>query len=134
MKRFKSHFVFLVTGLHPAGGNKAVCAHPLCKLDTPDSVYHHHFFECVDYDSNRSFFRDYARQLFKESSISHPYLSLTLLESVLAELCPMWVGLLDSGLFLPGVKLREIHELHRIVTMASVFSRGGIYSLPLSLS
>ena len=64
MVRFKSHFVFLVTGLNPAGGNKSVSAHPLCKLDSPDSVYHHHFFECVDYDSNSSFFRDYAHQLF----------------------------------------------------------------------
>ena len=131
MMRFKSHFVFLVTGLHPAGGNKAVCAHPLCKIDTPDSVYHHHFFECVDFNSNRSFFRDYARQLFKESSNTRPSLSLTLMESVLAEPCPMWMGLLDPDLFLPGVKLREIHELHRIVTMAAVFSWGRFYSLPL---
>ena len=80
---------------------------------------------------NRSFFRESARRLFKEKD---PYFATifpsSMLDSVLAKPCPMWVGLLDQSLFQIGVKLQVIHEIHRIVTMAGIFSWGRFYNLP----
>ena len=129
--KFKRHFTMLLSGLHPAGGNEAVCAHSLCKAGTPDTVYHHHFFECVCFESNRIFFKESARRLYIESSTAgSSLLSVSLLDAVLIKPCPMWVGLMDPELFLPGTKLSSIHELHRIVTMAAIFSWGRFYDLP----
>ena len=130
LKLFENHFICLLTGLHPAGGDEAVCCHGLCENDACDSVYNHHFFKCTDYIANRNFFKVTARRLFKESDHSvsaRPPLSM--LEDILAEPCPMWIGLVDQSLFKPGVKLAVIHELHRIVAMASIFSCGR-YILP----
>ena len=59
-------------------------------------------------------------------------LPASMLEIVLVAPCPMWVGLLQKDLFKPGVKLRIIHELHRIVTMAAIFTWGRFYALPNS--
>ena len=44
--------------------------------------------------------------------------------------CPMWVGLLDAGIFEHKLKLLVIHELHRILTIASILSWGRFYALP----
>ena len=80
---------------------------------------------------NRSFFRESARRLFKEKDpFFATILPSSMLEAVLKNPCPMWVGLLDQSLFQAGVKLCAIHELHRIVTMASIFSWGRFYHLP----
>ena len=130
-EEFEHHFVCLLTGLHPAWGDNAVCCHALCGTQTCDSVYNHHFFKCPSHIENRSFFRESARRLFKEK---YPFfatiLPSSMLEAVLINPCPMWVGLLDESLFKTGVKLCAIHELHRIVTMASIFSWGRFYHLP----
>ena len=130
-KKFERHFFMLLTGLHPAGGNRAICGHSPCNTDTPDSVYRHHFFECVGFESNRIFFRKCARRLYNESlTVGASLIPVSLLDTVLIKPCPMWVGLMDPGLFLPGIKLRYIHELHRIVTIAGIFSWGRFYELP----
>jgi len=130
-KKFERHFFMLITGLHPAGGNKAICGHSSCNTKTPDSVFRHHFFECVRFESNRIFFRKCARRLFNESkAVGASLLPVSFLDTMLIKPCPMWVGLMDPQLFLPGIKLRYIHELHRIVTMAGVFSWGRFYELP----
>ena len=42
----------------------------------------------------------------------------------------IWVGLLDSEIFEYKLKLSIIHELHRILTMASILSWGRFYALP----
>ena len=128
---FESHFVCLLTGLHPAWGDDAICCHALCGIHTGDTLYKHHFFECPIHIENRTFFRESARGLFKEKDPSFATIfPSSLLETVLVQPCPMWVGLLDQGMFQTGVKLCVIHELHRIVTMASVFSWGRFYNLP----
>ena len=130
-EKFKKHFIMLLYGLHPAGGNNAICTHSLCNVNIPSDVYRHHFFECACFDSNHTFFRKCVRRLYTESSSGGPsLLPVSLLDSVLMKPCPMWVGLMDPELFLPGIKLRSIHELHRIVTMAAVFSWGRFYELP----
>ena len=128
--KFKKHFVFLVSGLHPAGGNKAVCLRSPSCADYPNSVYQHHFFDCPFYIANRLSFRDMALKLYGETKKCHSLLSSSMLESVLSEPSPRWFGLLDHRLFKPGVRLRAIHELHRILTIASIFSWGRFYALP----
>ena len=115
----------------PSRGNNAICAHSLCNANKPNDVYRHHFFECVCFESTRIFFGKCVRRLYIESSTGGPSLHpVSLLDTVLMKPCPMWVGLLDPELFLPGIKLHSIHELHRIVTMAAVFSWGRFYVLP----
>ena len=80
---------------------------------------------------NRSFFRKSARRLFKEKDpFFDTILSCSMLEAILINPSPMWVGLLEPSLFNTWVKLCAIHELHRIVTMASIFSWGRFYHFP----
>ena len=135
LKRSEPHFVALVTGLHPVGSLKATCCHDLCKNKPGDSVYHHHFFASSEKVSNRIFFLSSARSLFADSKVtSGSVLQLSVLEVVLEKPSPMWVGLVDQKLFSSGLKLRAIHELHRILTMASISSWSRLYALPSPLS
>ena len=130
-QEFEHHFVYLLTGLHPAWGDNPACCYTLCGTHACDSLYNHHFFKCPIHIENRSFFRESARHLFKEKDpFFATILPSSILEAVLINPCPMWVGLLDESLFKTGIKLCAIHELHRIVTMASIFSWGRFYDLP----
>ena len=54
----------------------------------------------------------------------------SVIDGILEKPCTMWVGLFDPCLFGIGLKLRSLHELHRIVTIASVLSWGRFYTLP----
>ena len=130
IRGFWTSFYLPVNWSHPAWGDNPVCCYPLCGTHTCDSLYIHHFFKCPAHMENRSFFRESARRLFKEKN---PFFATILpnamLEAVLKNPCPMWVGFLDQSLFKAGVKLCAIHELHRIVTMASIFSWGRFYHL-----
>ena len=135
LKRSEPHFVALVTGSHPVGGHKATCCHVLCRCKPGDSVYNHHFFECSEKVSNRIFFINAARGLFmKSKDTTASVLRQSVLEAVLEKPSPMWVGLVDQKLFLSGLKLRAIHELHRILTMASICSWSRFYTLPIPFS
>ena len=130
-RKFERHFVYLLTGLNPAGGQDAICCNPLCIGSTPDSVYNHHFFVCPSHVDNRAFFKESAYRLYRDMDPSYSScFPLSLLVGILAVPCPLWVGLLDKSLFNTGIKLNVIHELHRIVTMASIFSWGRYYNLP----
>ena len=53
-----------------------------------------------------------------------------ILNGILGTPCLMWVGLLYSENFEHKLKLPIIHELHRILTMASILSWGRFYVLP----
>ena len=131
LKVFESHFGFLLTGLHPAGGEKAVCCQTLCRNDSHDTVYNHHFFKCPGHIENRIYFRETARRLFNEKdSYFTALIPTSMFVAVLAEPCPLWVGLMNDSLFMSGIKLGVLHELHRIMTMASIFSWGRFYKLP----
>ena len=131
LRGFERHLFCLLTGLHPAWDENAICCHPLCGIHSCDSLYIHHFLKCPSHIAYRSFSRESARRLFKEKDpFFDTILSTSMLETVLIKPCPMWVGLLDQSLFKTGVKLCVIHELHRIVTMASIFSWGRYYHLP----
>ena len=55
-EKLKRHFIMLLSGLHPAGGNNAICAHSLCNAKKPNDVYRHHFFECVCFESISIYF------------------------------------------------------------------------------
>ena len=135
LKKAEAHFVALVTGLHPAGGAKALCCHTVCRKNPGNSVYKHHYFDCPAHISNRIFFVKAARCLYFESpNLNTSRLQLSLLESVLAKPSPFWVGLVDQSLFLNGLKLRAIHELHRILIMASISSWSRFYELPPNFS
>ena len=121
----------MLTGLDPAGGSNACCARLLCKNRNKGSVYQHHFFECVDHSRNRSFFQDCVKRLYNDSvSVGHCDFPHSVVDEILKKPCGMWVGLFEQGLFGLGLKLWNLHELHRIVTMASVFSWGRFYALP----
>ena len=128
---FRNHFLCLLIGKHPAGGNDACCSRILCRGKKRTSVYNHHYFDCVDFSRNRSFFKDGVKRLYRESQeIGNFEISLSVIEKILDGPCGMWFGLLDPCLFDLGIKLRVIHELHRIVTVASVLSWGRFYAVP----
>ena len=130
-RKYERHFVYLLAGLNPFGGQEAICCHTLCKNGTPDTVYNHHFFECTCHLDNRAFFKESAYRLYGELAPTYSnYFPVALLRGILVEPCPMWVGLLDKNLFNSGLKLKSIHELHRIVITASISSWGRYYSLP----
>ena len=96
MEKFQTHFYCLLTGLHPAGGSNACCARLLCKNRNKGSVYHHHFFECLDHSRNRSFFQDCVRRLYNDSvSGGHCDFPQSVIDEILKEPCGMWVGLFD---------------------------------------
>ena len=124
------HFVRLLTGSHPAWGENPVCSHARCLYETLDNLYKHHFFNCPDHAENRTYFKSWAHQLFREKDPSfNDSFPISMLEAVLLEPSPVWVGLMDRNVFKAGVKLRVIHELHRIVTMASIFSWGRYFTI-----
>ena len=131
--KFGRHYISLLTGSHPAWGGNAVCSHTQCGNVTCISVYEHHFFNCPHHAENRTYFRECAHRLFREKdpsfTLSFPF---SMLEAVLVEPNLLWVGLMDRNLFKPGVKLHVLHELHRIVTMAGIFSWGRHFHLPES--
>ena len=128
---FKEHFFCLLIGQHPAGGPEARCSNLLCKDKLSGTIYDHHFFECAEYCRNRGFFREGVWRMYDEHvEAGHHDISRDLVDAVLEKPCGMWVGLFDSDLFGLGLKLGTAHELHRIVTVASVLSWGRFYPLP----
>ena len=131
MDKFQIHFLCLLIGQHPAGGSEACCSRVLCKDRRGGSVYNHHYFECVDFIKNRRFFRDGVKRLYSES-VASGYCDIPagVINGILGRPCRMWFGLIDPCLFDLGLKLGSIHELHRIVTMASVLSWGRFYLVP----
>ena len=128
---FQLHFHCLLIGQHPAGGRDARCSNLRCRNKPRGPVYDHHFFECVEYGRNCGFFRDTVRSLYDdyvksgEEDIPH-----STIDGILERPCGMWVGLFDNSFFDLGFKLRSAHELHRIVTIASILSWGRFYSIP----
>ena len=95
------------------------------------SIYEHHFFRCENHLKNRDYFRMYATRLYeKGKGISANEVPKGILNGILCTPCPMWVGLLDAGIFEHKLKLPVVHELHRILTMASILSWGRFYVLP----
>ena len=55
---------------------------------------------------------------------------LLILETILAKPSPMWFGLMDDKIFEFRMKIGALHELHRILVIASVLSWGRFYSIP----
>ena len=128
--KFKLHFYNLLVGLNPAGGDEAQCRHLLCRNNKLGSVYNHHFFDCNCYLKNRALFRHTVRKLYTESQTDGlPYIPLGVIDSILLKPCKMWVGMIDVTLFDNGLNLSSIHELHRIVVIASIMSWGRFYSI-----
>ena len=85
----------------------------------------------MNFRLNCSFFRDGVKCKYKEYvNDGHSDIPLNVIEEVLERPCGMWFGLFDPSLFDLGLKLRSLHELHRIVTMASVLSWGRYYPIP----
>ena len=129
--KFQAHFYFLLLGQHPSWGGMAVCRRVECVGNNSEHIYRHHFFECENFTGNRSFFCSKVRQLFKESEAG--LVPFSMVENILLEPCGMWVGLMSPELFSFGLKLKTIHELHRICIMASILSWGRFYGVPCSL-
>ena len=129
---FKTHFYCLLIGKHPAGGSHARCLNLLCKKTKEGPVFNHHYFECMDnYNRNCCFFRSGVRSMYGEYvGEGHKDIPKHVIDRILEKPCGMWVGLLDPCLFDVGLKLKSIHEIHRIVTLASVLSWGRFYSVP----
>ena len=72
----------------------------------------------------------YATRLYeKGKGISANEVPKGILNGILCTPCPMWVGLF-AGIFENKLKLLVIHELHRILTIASILSWGRFYALP----
>ena len=131
MENFQTHFYCLLIGQHPAAGEEACCSHVLCRGKGRGPVYLHHYFHCVNFRLNCSFFRDGVNRKYKEYvNDGHSDIPLNVIEEILERPSGMWFGLFDPSLFDLGLKLRSLHELHRIVTMASVLSWGRYYPLP----
>ena len=131
MNVFQSHFYCLLLGEHPAGGSKACCARLLCRSKNKKAVYQHHYFECVDYLRNRAYFQNCARRMYDElAADDNRGIPRSVVDKILEKPCGMWVGLFDPCLFELGLKLSSMHELYRIVTMASVMSWGRFYTVP----
>ena len=94
-------------------------------------MYLHHYFKCVDSRRNSEFFKNGVKSIYnKYLNDGHDDNPLTVIDKILESPCGMWFGLFDPCLFELGLKLKSLHELHRIVTMASVLSWGRFYSLP----
>ena len=131
MNVFQSHFYCLLLGEHPAGGSEACCARLLCRSKNKEAIYQHHYFECVDYLRNRVYFQNCARRMYDELvPDGNRGIPRSVVDETLEKPCGMWVGLFDPCLFELGLKLSSLHELHRIVTMASVMSWGRFYTVP----
>ena len=120
---FQSHFYYLLIGAHPAGGSEACCSRLLCRGSNRGTVYKHHYFECGNYARNGILFQNRARSLYNEMiAEGEHFFPLQVLEDILEKPSGMWVGLFDTCLFELGLKLSILHEVRRIVTMASVMS------------
>ena len=99
------------------------------------TVYQHHFFECVDHMRNRSFYQKHVRRMYSDSIACGNFeIPQRVVDGILEKPCGMWVGLFDQRLFELGLKLRSLHELYRLTTMASVLSWGRFYSLTIDIS
>ena len=131
-KRFQKQFYHLLVGRHPAGGNNACCSRMLCKDQGRGSVLNHHFFTCVGIHSrNCNYFRESVRRMYKEYDMDGAHeIPMRMIDGILERPCGMWVGLLGPKVFDLGLKLRSIHEIHRIFTISSVMSWGRFYSVP----
>ena len=78
-----------------------------------------------------AFLPEWVRSLYKEYlEDGHFDFSLSVIDNILLKPCGMWFGLFDNCLFDLNLKLGSLHELHRIVTMASVLSWGRFYPVP----
>ena len=129
--RYELHLYFLLVGKHPAGGDNAICLRDECGGNNCGLLYCHHFFICDAYADNRDFFCQWTRRLYEESKAAgRCKVPLNVLENFLAKPSPMWVGLTDDKIFAFGLKVSVLHELHRILVMASVLSWGRFYSIP----
>lgn len=94
-------------------------------------IYRHHFFLCDVHANNRDFFCGWARRLYRESAAyKTSQLPFNVLECILAKPSQMWFGLMDDKIFALGLKLGVLHELHRILVIASVISWSRFYSIP----
>ena len=129
MGRFECHFYCLVTGSHPAFGGTGICLRLECKGLVNEPLFDHHFFECESSHRNREFFKEKVRTLFEASKVEG--LSLSVLNDILRKPCKMWIGLINCNLFDLGMKVRHVHEFHRIFTIASILSWGRFYTCPL---
>ena len=128
---FRVHYYCLLIGQHSAGGRNARCSNLLCKDSNVGPIYDHHYFKCVEYSQNCSFFRKAVNRMYNEYvGAGCCDISRVIIDGILEQPCKMWVGLFDDRLFDLGLKLQGAHELHRIVTMASVLSWGRFYALP----
>ena len=131
MEAFRIHFYCLLIGQHPAGGRDASCSNLLCSDNKDGPIYDHHFFKCVEYIKNRYCFRSAVERIYNEyAAVGNCGIPRSIINGILERPCGMWVGLFDRGLFDIGLKLRSAHELHRIVTLASILSWGRFYAVP----
>ena len=131
MGKFECHFYCLVTGCHPAFSGDGTCQRFESKGLISESLYEHHFFKCESSTKNRKYFREKVKSIFEVSEVEG--LSPTILNNVLLEPSTMWIGLMESKYFALGLKIKHVHELHRILTTASVLSWGRFYTCPLLL-
>ena len=129
MGRFECHFYCLVTGSHPAFGGAGICQRLECNRFKSGSVFDHHFFNCEGSHRNRKFFKEKVHTIFEASKVEG--LPLSVLNDILFKPCNMWIGLINRNLFDLGLKIKHVHEFHRIFTTASILSWGRFYSCPL---
>ena len=127
--KFKTHFYFLLTGKHPSWSETAICRRIGCKGRSRGDIYRHHFFECENYECNRAFSCSRVRLLLKKSEVGLG--SFPLIQNLLREPCAMWVGLMIPTVVASGLKLKAIHELHRVFIISSVLSWGRFYDVPM---
>ena len=128
MGRFECHFYCLLTGVHPAFGRDGKCQRFECQGDNSGSLYKHHFFDCESSIGNRKFFKEKVLTLFEASSVKG--LSLSTLNIILSKPSTWWIGLIDYKIFDLCFNIAQVHEFHRIVTIASVLSWGRFYKCP----
>ena len=128
--KFQQHFRHLLLGSHPAGGSTAICSRKECVGNNLGSIFEHHFFHCENHLKNREYFKLAVNRLYIEGKGSSAEIPKDLVSSVLCTPCSMWVGFMDGRIFEHKLKLYFIHELHRILTVASILSWGRFYGLP----
>ena len=129
MGKFESHFYCLLTGIHPAFGGDGKCRRFECQGANSGSLYEHHFFDCESSSGNCNFFKEKALTLFEASTVKG--LSLSILNLIISKPSTWWIGLIDTKVFDLCPKIAQVHELHRIVTTASVLSWGRFYACPI---
>ena len=131
MGRFECHFYCLVTGCHPAFSVDGKCWRSECKMFNSGSLYEHHFFKCESSNKNRIYFKEKVYIILEASEEEN--LLRPILNKVLLEPSTMWIGLMEYKYFDLGLKMKHVHELHRILTIASILSWGRFYKCPLLL-